>query len=173
MVAASRKLLIRSTIVGVVHLPHSDKATWYLFARKSFDIVHLGAIADGRSPDLFMEEGAEGAQAFKSDLKTNVGHRQFARGKQFLGAAYPSFGQVLMGSPFEDHSKEAQKVKTRKTGFARNHVQIQRLVVMGVYKCPGAAQSLIDVLMNTPARTEFLWTRIHILPLGRPKPHYK
>ncbi len=84
------------------------------------------AVVPGGMAHLLFKEGAEGADALKTDIVTDFCNRKLLTGQPLPGLLDPFFGQVPVRSLLIDAGEQTVKVVTGEAGFAGKPVKIQR-----------------------------------------------
>jgi hypothetical protein len=99
-----------------------------LFASQEIFLPLLLPVVVGGVPDRFFEEGAEGANALKAHLGTDLGHSVRLSCERYAGLFDPFPGEVLVRGESVDTGKQSVKMKPGETGFPGDVVQIDGFV---------------------------------------------
>jgi len=82
------------------------------------------AIVGGSVADLFFEERAEGADAFKANFVADLGYGKLVSGQGFPGLFDPFAGKILVRGEPVDPGKQPVEMIPRETGLPGKTIQI-------------------------------------------------
>jgi hypothetical protein len=86
----------------------------------------LEPVVDRGVTDLFLKEGAEGADAFETYLVANFSYGKIVAGQAFPGLFHPFTGQVLVRGQLVDPGEKPVEMVSGKTGFPGKAFQVDR-----------------------------------------------
>lgn len=100
------------------------------------------SVGYGGMSDVFMKESAEGSEALKAHLETDIRYAEFVASKQFFCFLDTAFDQVLVRSLMKCLPEETEEMVARETGLLGNLFETERMVVAVIDEVTRTAKPL-------------------------------
>ena len=140
----SRKLLLLVQLQGF-DIAMGNKCLRLFFGLLFFEPGHIAVVLRCIT-DLFLEQGAEGAEAFKTYFVANFTHGFcIVVAEQFFGFFKPLVGNVLVRGTPVDMREQPVKMETREECLARHRFQIDAFMEIEIHEPLGAYNALVMV----------------------------